>query len=240
MTSPALAVADGAGRECQGGETGQAAGGARAAEIERFLTASSCRERGSRRSIETVSLASRSVGPRSPAPRLSDSPALDFSAVRLDHCALRSEREARLRARSRGERRWFPGDWTLLERVAASCSTDIGWDASAWGSRLALAGLVLRSRLRRQLGRQAHHRARSAGHWRSRTTSEWDDALVRHRVFERLSQLAPALVVFAAAPVLFPERVGAALRRSALSAARQPLDGARLGERQPSRRSSTP
>ena len=33
----------------------------------------------------------------------------------------------------------------------------------------------------------------------SRTKTRWDDVLVEHRVFERLSHLAPALVVYLAA-----------------------------------------
>ena len=33
-----------------------------------------------------------------------------------------------------------------------------------------------------------------------RTKTEWDDALVRRRVFHRLSHLAPALVIYALAP----------------------------------------
>ena len=36
----------------------------------------------------------------------------------------------------------------------------------------------------------------------SRTKTRWDDVLVEHRVFERLSHLAPALVVYLAARVL--------------------------------------
>jgi len=36
----------------------------------------------------------------------------------------------------------------------------------------------------------------------SRTKTRWDDVLVEHRVFERLSHLAPALVVYVAAPLL--------------------------------------
>ncbi|MEM1245392.1 MAG: mechanosensitive ion channel family protein [Acidobacteriota bacterium] len=93
-------------------------------------------------------------------------------------------------------------DWTLLN-AWSDLLDRLGWDASAWMSRLALAGLVLLLAFvanwlaKRVIVRGLRALAR-------RTTSDWDDALVRHRVFERLSQLAPALVVFAAAPVLFP------------------------------------
>ncbi len=37
-----------------------------------------------------------------------------------------------------------------------------------------------------------------------RTKTTWDDALVEHAVFEKLSQLAPALVFYSAARLLFP------------------------------------
>lgn len=39
----------------------------------------------------------------------------------------------------------------------------------------------------------------------SRTKTRWDDVLVEHRVFERLSHLAPALVVYLAARVLLDD-----------------------------------
>ncbi|MGD2017369.1 MAG: mechanosensitive ion channel [Planctomycetota bacterium] len=39
----------------------------------------------------------------------------------------------------------------------------------------------------------------------SRTRSSWDDVLVEHHVFERLSHLAPALVVYVGAPVLLED-----------------------------------
>ena len=38
-----------------------------------------------------------------------------------------------------------------------------------------------------------------------RTRAKWDDVFVENNVFERLSHLAPALVIYAAAPWLFPE-----------------------------------
>jgi len=38
-----------------------------------------------------------------------------------------------------------------------------------------------------------------------RTRAKWDDVFVEHKVFERLSHLAPALVFYLAAPSLFPE-----------------------------------
>jgi len=36
-----------------------------------------------------------------------------------------------------------------------------------------------------------------------RSKAQWDDALVEHKVFHRLAQLAPAMVVYAAGPLLF-------------------------------------
>jgi miniconductance mechanosensitive channel len=39
----------------------------------------------------------------------------------------------------------------------------------------------------------------------SRTETRLDDALIRHRVFHRLARLAPAILIFAAAPLVFPE-----------------------------------
>ncbi|MEM9381155.1 MAG: mechanosensitive ion channel domain-containing protein [Planctomycetota bacterium] len=39
----------------------------------------------------------------------------------------------------------------------------------------------------------------------TRTKTKWDDVLVEHRVFQRLSQIAPAAVVYLAAPFLFSE-----------------------------------
>jgi miniconductance mechanosensitive channel len=38
-----------------------------------------------------------------------------------------------------------------------------------------------------------------------RTRAQWDDVLVKNKVFERLSHLAPAFVFYVAAPWLFPE-----------------------------------
>ena len=38
----------------------------------------------------------------------------------------------------------------------------------------------------------------------ARTRATWDDVLVEHEVFEKLSHIAPALVFYAAAPILFP------------------------------------
>ena len=37
-----------------------------------------------------------------------------------------------------------------------------------------------------------------------RSKAAWDDALMEHKVFHRLAHLAPAMVVFAAGPLLFP------------------------------------
>jgi len=39
----------------------------------------------------------------------------------------------------------------------------------------------------------------------SRTDTKWDDTLFKERVFERLSHLAPALVVFACSSLIFPD-----------------------------------
>jgi miniconductance mechanosensitive channel len=39
----------------------------------------------------------------------------------------------------------------------------------------------------------------------SRTHNDWDDVLVKRRVFDRLSHLAPALVIYALLPFAFPE-----------------------------------
>ena len=39
----------------------------------------------------------------------------------------------------------------------------------------------------------------------ARTKTTWDDVLVEHHVFERLSQLAPALVIYIAAPLLLDQ-----------------------------------
>lgn len=38
-----------------------------------------------------------------------------------------------------------------------------------------------------------------------RSKAQWDDALVEHKVFHRLAHLAPAMVIYAAGPLLFPE-----------------------------------
>jgi miniconductance mechanosensitive channel len=42
-----------------------------------------------------------------------------------------------------------------------------------------------------------------------RTTTEWDDILLKAKVFERLSHLAPALVIIVGAPLMFPEEPSA-------------------------------
>ena len=42
-------------------------------------------------------------------------------------------------------------------------------------------------------------------HLAGKTKSQWDDHLVKHRVFHKLSHLAPAMVLYAAAPYLFAE-----------------------------------
>ena len=87
----------------------------------------------------------------------------------------------------------------------------LGWESSAWGSRAAFVLFVLTLALlanwvaKRVIVRGLRALAR-------RTTSEWDDALVEHRVFERLSHLAPALIVFASASVLFPTEGEAAFK----------------------------
>ena len=44
----------------------------------------------------------------------------------------------------------------------------------------------------------------------SRTKATWDDILVEHHVFEKLSHVAPAVVIYAAAPILLPNEPRAA------------------------------
>ena len=63
----------------------------------------------------------------------------------------------------------------------------------------------------------------------ARSRARWDDVLVDHKVFHRLSQLAPALVVFAAAPLLFQgeEHEGFQLTLQRLATAWMYLAGAR-------------
>ncbi len=79
---------------------------------------------------------------------------------------------------------------------------DLGLSLPGWGNRAALIGLVLLIALvanwiaKRIIVRGLRAVAK-------RTRSGWDDALVEQRVFERLSQLAPAMVVYAAAAALF-------------------------------------
>jgi miniconductance mechanosensitive channel len=53
----------------------------------------------------------------------------------------------------------------------------------------------------------------------SRTASDWDDKLVQRRVFNRLSHLAPAVVLYTLLPLAFPETsaVQGAIRRLALA-----------------------
>ena len=56
---------------------------------------------------------------------------------------------------------------------------------------------------------------RAVQHLARRTKTDWDDALVRRRVFTRLSHLVPALVIWFTAPLVFqgnPELVDAAQR----------------------------
>ena len=54
-----------------------------------------------------------------------------------------------------------------------------------------------------------------------RSKAQWDDALVEYKVFHRLANLAPALVIFAAGPLLFPaeeqESYQQAMQRLALA-----------------------
>ena len=87
----------------------------------------------------------------------------------------------------------------------------LGIEAPLWLERLTLAALVLVVALvANWVAKRVLLRALRALVRRSQT--DWDDELVRQRVFERLSQLAPALVVFVSAPLIFPGEGEEALR----------------------------
>lgn len=70
-----------------------------------------------------------------------------------------------------------------------------GWMA-AWGTVFLLAWLAnyLTRRVVLRIVRAVIDRSKA----------QWDDALVEHKVFHRLAHLAPALVFYVAAPLLFP------------------------------------
>lgn len=75
--------------------------------------------------------------------------------------------------------------------------------ANAWAVRWVVALLVVVFAIladwvfKRLILRALHVVAR-------RTTTSFDDALIRHRVFHRLARLAPAVLIYSAAPLVFP------------------------------------
>ena len=76
-----------------------------------------------------------------------------------------------------------------------------------------IAGLLVVAYLGNLITKQIILRA--VQHLARRTKTDWDDALVRRRVFTRLSHLVPALVIWFTAPLVFqgnPELVDAAQR----------------------------
>ena len=93
----------------------------------------------------------------------------------------------------------------MLNKLAEWWTLITNWllDASA-GNRLVLVGVVLatawvanfvaKSLILRGLRTVV-----------AKTRAEWDDQLVKHRVFEKLSHLAPALVIYGWASLLFPD-----------------------------------
>ncbi len=96
---------------------------------------------------------------------------------------------------------------SLLELLTKAL-TDWGLGSSAaWVSRLALvAGAALAAVVAHQIARRLILRAvRSVAR---KTRVQWDDILVEHRVFQRLIHLVPALVLYNAAPIVFPQQEG--------------------------------
>lgn len=86
--------------------------------------------------------------------------------------------------------------------------TDWGLVSSApWVSQLALlAAAVLLAVAAHQIARRLILRAvRSLA---GRTRVRWDDILVERRVFQRLTHLVPALVLYSTAPIVFPQQEG--------------------------------
>jgi miniconductance mechanosensitive channel len=77
---------------------------------------------------------------------------------------------------------------TLLMRAGAA----VGVAILAWLSNLLAKRVILRA---------VHHVIR-------RTRTDWDDALLQRKVFSRLSHLAPALVIWAMAPLVLGEGTG--------------------------------
>lgn len=93
---------------------------------------------------------------------------------------------------------------TLLEfwnNVGDSLTNAYGHDA--YGPLLAWGTLVFVAWLANFISK--HVLLRAVRSIVDRSKAQWDDALVEHKVFHRLAHLAPALVVYAAGPLLFPE-----------------------------------
>jgi len=72
----------------------------------------------------------------------------------------------------------------------------------AYGNLLSWAALVFAAWLANFISKRVLLRA--VGSLIDRSKAQWDDALIEHKVFHRLARLAPALVVYAAGPLLFP------------------------------------
>lgn len=95
-----------------------------------------------------------------------------------------------------------------LPEALAEAFTDWGLSSSAgWVSQLALvAAAALLALAAHQIARRLILRAvRSLAH---RTRMRWDDVLVERRVFQRLTHLVPALVLYSAAPIVFAHQEG--------------------------------
>jgi len=84
--------------------------------------------------------------------------------------------------------------WAFVEELFARLDTPLERLVAGWIGVLLLA-VIANFVARRVIVRGMHAVV-------SRTKTRWDDVLVQHRVFERLSHLAPALVVYLAARVL--------------------------------------
>ena len=93
---------------------------------------------------------------------------------------------------------------TLLDfwnKVGVSLNSAYGHDA--YGPLLAWATLIFVAWLANFISKRILLRAVRT--LVDRSKAQWDDALVEHRVFHRLAHLAPAMVVYAAGPLLFPD-----------------------------------
>ena len=90
-------------------------------------------------------------------------------------------------------------DWVadLLERLGVPAGGIEGWSLAAT-IVLVLAAAWLADRIAQRV------LLRLVRAFTGRTRAVWDDKLVEAGLFERLAHLAPALVVYAAAPMLFP------------------------------------